>query len=298
MLKLLGFRGRKADEIQISGREGYKWVWVDIFSPEKEEIQEVSKAFSIPLDDLEEMLDLEEVPRMEREKDYTALFFKIPVSGDIVSTMAAILGKGYLITFHKSKAKTAKRAFSRAKRNPPKGPWEAVKLILEEAVDHYERIDDVVERRLDRLEEEIIKGKLDNVAELYRWRERLGELYRALLLNKSVLSEMKKQGRIDVDDIYYDTVQLIEFFSSHKEFVVNLIGLHMNIQNIRLQEVMKFLASITFLAAIPTIISSIYGMNFHYLPLSYHPLGFWLMLGLMLAFMLGGFAYFKRKGWV
>jgi len=64
------------------------------------------------------------------------------------------------------------------------------------------------------------------------------------------------------------------------------------------KKVMKFLASITFLAAIPTIISSIYGMNFRYLPLAWHPFGFWISIGLMAAMMAGAFLYFRKRGWV
>ncbi|MEG2893461.1 MAG: CorA family divalent cation transporter, partial [Clostridium sp.] len=45
--------------------------------------------------------------------------------------------------------------------------------------------------------------------------------------------------------------------------------------------VMKFLASITIIMTIPTIIASIYGMNFKYMPMLDNPYGFFIIMGSM-----------------
>ena len=303
MLKVIGFDGSSI-ETTLRERKKFKWVWVDIFNPTQEEMEEVSREFSIPLDELRDIMELEDVPRVEKDGRTMRVFFRIPFAEDIVSTIAIVVGENYVISFHEEKAVPVRRVYSRARRAPVRSPKDLMIKLLENSVRHFERLDELAEKHLDRLEESIISGKDANISSLYLWRERIGELYRALLLNKSAISELLKtkqfrQGQMEkLDELYYDIIQLIDFFSSHKESVVNLIELHMNMQNIKMQEIMKFLAAITFIAAIPTVISSIYGMNFRHLPMSDNPYGFWISIVAMLVLVLISLLYFKKRRWI
>ena len=301
MIKILGFNG-SVMETSMENRKHFKWIWVDIFNARKEEMKAVSDEFSISLEELGDIMTLEDIPRVEKEDNRLLIFFRTPFSTDVVSTIAIVIGKNYVLSFHEEKSVVAKLVYSSCMSRPPKNPRELVARIISTAVNEFSKLDDLIDRKLDRMEERIIAGEESNISELYEWREMIGELYRALQLDKSALSELMKLEQFNkhekIEDSYYDVLQLIDFFSSYKEAVVNLIELHMNMQNIRLQEVMKFLAVITFLAAIPTVISGIYGMNFRHLPMAYHPLGFWVSLSLIIISMALALVYFKKKKWI
>ena len=53
---------------------------------------------------------------------------------------------------------------------------------------------------------------------------------------------------------------------------------------------MKFLAVITIVLTVPTIVTSAFGMNFDVIPLGHHPFGFWIICGISLVLaILAGF---------
>ena len=63
-------------------------------------------------------------------------------------------------------------------------------------------------------------------------------------------------------------------------------------------EVMKVLSIIATIAMPLTVISSIYGTNFHFLPGADNPNGFWIMLTAMAALSFSLLFFLKRRGWV
>jgi magnesium transporter len=63
-----------------------------------------------------------------------------------------------------------------------------------------------------------------------------------------------------------------------------------------LNVVMKFLASITIVLSIPTIVTSFYGMNVN-LPFATHPLAYLIVIGIFVAIALGVIYLFIRRDW-
>jgi magnesium transporter len=61
---------------------------------------------------------------------------------------------------------------------------------------------------------------------------------------------------------------------------------------------MKTLTIMAFVTFPLTLVSSIFGMNTHYLPIVGLPGDFWIVTGTMLALAICFFLYFKRKGWL
>ncbi len=279
----------------IKSRKFRNFRWVDIFNPTEDEIEKASKEFGISLSDIKDFLDSDDVPRIGRESKRTIVFFRVLTKSSEMTTISAIIGRKFLLTFHEEKARSLAKVFQDKK--PAKSQFDIIQRILDESVKELEKLSDRIEKRTDMLEESLIKMGRVEVAELYRLRELVGSIYRSLILNKTVLSELSHISAV-FQDLYYDTLQLIDLYASHKDSVTNLIDLHMNIENIRLQEVMKMLAAITAIAAIPTIISSIYGMNFRHIPFSQQPYGFHATILAMLMLMAVAYLFFKKKGWI
>ncbi len=60
----------------------------------------------------------------------------------------------------------------------------------------------------------------------------------------------------------------------------------------------KKLTAWAAIIAVPTLISSVYGMNFHLFPTDREIPGFWFALGLMLVLGVGLYLFFKRRNWL
>ena len=65
-----------------------------------------------------------------------------------------------------------------------------------------------------------------------------------------------------------------------------------------LNKTMKFLTALTLIIMIPTLLASIYGMNFKFIPLADGQYGFYIILGLMAISLLATLSYFWRKKWL
>lgn len=102
----------------------------------------------------------------------------------------------------------------------------------------------------------------------------------------SYFSELKEQANFMIDDIDFD---LQQFESS-----INLI---FNIQNHRLNEVMKTLTIISVIFIPLTFLAGIYGMNFKNMPELETQYGYFVVLGVMIFIVLIGFYYFKKSKW-
>lgn len=115
-----------------------------------------------------------------------------------------------------------------------------------------------------------------------------------LLKSDKVDMEMKKKITIVLKDLN----SLIEYTTVNMNMLDNIQGLFTNQINIEQNKTIKLFTVVTVAMMPPTLIASIYGMNFRYMPeLSWH-LGYPLALGLMVLSTIIPILYFKKKGWL
>jgi magnesium transporter len=104
-------------------------------------------------------------------------------------------------------------------------------------------------------------------------------------------------------------VQALDLAESYKESVNSLVELYLSDQSNRMNEVMKVLTIISSIFIPLSFVVGLYGMNFqrenphggiNYLnmPELYHPLGYPILLGILLLVVVGQLVYFYRKGWL
>ena len=96
-----------------------------------------------------------------------------------------------------------------------------------------------------------------------------------------------------LEDVMTDNKQAIEMSGIYSDILSGMMDAFASIISNNLNMVMKFLASITIILAIPTVVASFWGMNVH-VPLGGHPLGFWGVLAISALFA-GGSAFLLWK---
>ena len=81
-----------------------------------------------------------------------------------------------------------------------------------------------------------------------------------------------------MEDTQVEMDQAIEMCSISRSVLNSMMDAFGSIINNNVNAIMKTLAVVTIVLSIPTLVASVYGMNFSYLPLSNDPNGFWIML--------------------
>lgn len=300
-------------------------IWLDLIDPTVEEVREVQQGISITLPTKAEMEEIELSARLYREED--ALFMTMTALAHLdtenpIKTPVTFILKGpSLVTVHYVEPKPFLAYLSRAQR--PGGlahhNGEQVMLGLIEAM--IDRTADALERvgnEMDLMSREVFKKghqkankKTRNLEALIAQVGQKGEMLTMVqesLVSASRLiayfaatqdtSEDNRTTKQLMRVIQRDATSLGEHaraLSGRLDFLLNAT---LGLINLEQNQIIKIfsVAAVVFLP--PTLVASIYGMNFDFMPELGWQLGYPWALGLMVLSAFLPFLYFKRKGWL
>ncbi|MBA3431950.1 MAG: magnesium transporter, partial [Actinobacteria bacterium] len=123
------------------------------------------------------------------------------------------------------------------------------------------------------------------------------QLLRAALAGDDALSVSKSERKL-FRDVLDHLDRIGDQVHSIGDLVDAAIDLRRSAQTATLSEVNKKLTAWAAIIAVPTLISSTYGMNFSLVPEDQTLLGFWFALALMAVSATTLFVFFKRRGWL
>ena len=316
MLKIIGYDGEEIETMNIDDidNEDYNVIWVDCYDPSDEELLQLSKNIGIEIEELKIGLDELEVPRVEEEDEYYLIIYKAPLfEEDITTTSFGIFIKDNIIlTIHIDKINSIGKIYSLLKTKKPKtfldrGKGFFLYSLLNQITISYSRIMLNLDDEIDRLEEVLLQHQDKNITtEILQLRKTLVYFHKALVSNKDVLSILKRKylpittqdDREHIEDLYYDTLQLIDMETTYRELLVSMMDMGISLENIRMNQIMKILTMITALFAIPMWITGIYGMNFEYMPLLNNPFGFWIIFGITIISIIFVLYIFSIEKWI
>ncbi len=308
------------DRLERGGLEALSSaVWVDLLEPTPEEEQAVERLLRLELPTREEMQEIEASSRLYR--DSGAVFVTAPVvtnadSQDPRSTAVTfVIQANRTVTVRYGNPLSFVTFAARAMRQRGFATSGAAVLLglLETIVD---RLADVLERiggDLDGLSRQIFAGPdeaapdLQNVLRAIGRHGDLTSKMRDSLLGiarilgfiaheRDVLSGA--EARMRLDTLSSDVRSLNEhagFLSGKINF---LLDATLGMINIQQNNTIRMFSVVAVIFLPPTLIASIYGMNFEHMPELSWPWGYPLALALMVASAVLPHAIFKRRGWL
>ena len=294
-------------------------VWVDLHAPTSDEIHEIEERFGIEMPTREEMQEIELSSRLYDEDG--ALFMTVSVltkaTTDAPQTTAVtfILVKKTLITVRYADPVPFKTFIRRVKRSPSlANSAEAVLFgLLEQIVDRLADLMEQTATDLEGLSNQVFispdeKNSDADHRETLRQIGRTGNLSgkaKDSLLNLhrlglflSTQARLKKDAKARLKILSRDIVSITE----HANFIANkvtfLLDATLGMISLEQNNIIKIfsVAAAAFLP--PTLIASIYGMNFEFMPELGWEFGYPVAIGLMVLSAVLPLLYFKRKGWL
>lgn len=224
--------------------------------------------------------------------------------------MNAFLGKNFLVTHHYEFSPAIRYVKELCIKNPmmlQRGPDYLFHIIIDGIVDNYTPVIDYFDARLDELEAGIFEDfqaiMLSKILELKKGIVRLRRVttYQREILNRLSRGEftlISNEEMIYYRNVYDHLVRITDLVESYRENVSGLLEAYLSVNSNRMNQVMKVLTVISTIFLPLTFISSIYGMNFHFMPELEWKYGYefiWLIIVLIgLSMMM----YFRRKGWL
>ncbi|MGQ0429401.1 MAG: magnesium transporter CorA family protein [Gammaproteobacteria bacterium] len=297
-------------------------VWVDLLEPTLSEERAVERLLAIDVPSREEMREIETSSRLYEENGTlymtATVVTKIDTDRPETAAVTFILSHNRLITNRYVDPLPFRRFIAYSERHPaaatnaPAILAGLLESIIERTADVLERVglglDDLSANVFTSAQKDVarardLRGVMERIGRdgdlTSKARESLVTLGRQLtFLQQSTAIQMPKDLQARYRSMSRDVLAL----SDHASFLANkssfMLQATLGLINIEQNNIIKIfsVAAVAFLP--PTLVASIYGMNFHFMPELDWPFGYPLALGIMLASAVLPYIYFRRRGWL
>ncbi len=261
--------------------------WVNIINPDDDEMEEIMALTGIEQDFLKAALDDEESSRIEIEDNgHVLLIIDIPIAekdGDnIIYTtlpLAFIVTDSYIVTVCLKENTIVKEFASGMVKNVnTKMRTRFVLQLFYKVASRYLQYLKQIDKKSSEIETTLQKTmKNQELIQLFDLEKSLVYFTTSLRANELVMRKISRGKIITLyeddedllDDVIVEIQQAIEMSNIYSNILSGTMDAFASIISNNLNIVMKFLASITIVMTIPTIVASIYGMNVPGLPFAH-----------------------------
>lgn len=267
--------------------------WIQLTDPSLDELELISSRFEIDIADVRAAMDADESSRVDIEDDYTLILVDIPIieiRNDQKAYTAIPLGilllDDYIITICAEETPVLQYFVNSTVREfSTKKQMRFVYQILYRTCMVYQLYLRTIDSKRTEIEERAQEDvKEEDLVTLHELESNLVYFATSLRANGAVIDRLSRYSRVRqfpedkdlLDDVKVENGQAIEMTIIYRDIIHGTRELLSNIIDIRLNNVMKYLAAITIVMAIPNIISGFYGMNVdaRWVPLQSFPYAF------------------------
>ncbi|MGU9979691.1 magnesium transporter CorA family protein [Phreatobacter sp. HK31-P] len=298
-------------------------VWVDLFQPTVDEDKALERCLGIEIPSREEMLEIEPSSRLYVDHGVRYMTSTVLCNTDLgtpkLTQISFVMAPNRLITVRYDTPKPINLFLNRAQKpgtvhaNPESILTGLLDTIVDRLADILEKVGEEIDQASGQVFSKEIgnKSRASNIEEVLqilgtkggfisKIRESLVSINRLLLflateiegtkVSKDVRVVLKSQSR-DVESL----TQHCDALSSKITFLLNaVLGLVANEQS----NIIKIFAVLSVVLMPPTLIGTVYGMNFKHMPELGWELGYPLALGMMLLSGVAPYWWFRKKGWL
>ncbi len=291
-----------------------KGCWINLINPTLQEINTLCNSIGVLEEFLRYPLDQEERARIDAEDDQTLIVIDLPVVEKDDNNMGGfstiplgmiVVRDDYFITVS-TQDNPIIREFVDCK---VKGFFTFKKTrfilqILYKIATYYLTYLKYINRETDKAEHKLQKSMRNKeLVKLLELEKSLVYFTTSLKSNEVVMEKLMRSKCIKMyeedEDILEDAIvenrQAIEMGTIYRDILGGTMDAYASIISNNLNIVMKFLASVTIVLSIPTIVSGLWGMNVEGLPFATSPYGFWIVLGVVFAISFTAWLLLKKK---
>jgi magnesium transporter len=293
----------------------HSFIWIGLHDPTQEELDKVADEFKLHKLAVEDALKAHQRPKVEEYDDSKFVVLKTVrydeqtqqiELGDVMM----FVGDSFIVTVRHGKGRALADVRKRLESEHEMldcGPSSVLYAICDRVVDDYSEIALAVEEDIEEVEEQVFSPVRRNVASrIYNLKREVIEFRRAVLplVEPMVTLATGEEGHIhekmrpffrDVADHAMRVSDQVEGFN---DLLTSVLNANLTQVSVQQNEDMRRISSWVAIAAVPTAIAGIYGMNFDHMPELHWRLGYPAALLLMAGICGLLFRAFKRSGWL
>jgi magnesium transporter len=304
-------------------------AWIGLYKPTQEELASVAGEFGLHPLAVEDAVEAHQRPKIER---YAGTLFVVLKAARYIDESETVefgeidvfMGKDFVVAVRHGEAAALGEVRRRLEGNPEllrRGPEAILYAIMDRVVDGYAPVVEGLENDIDEIEDEVFSGNARVSRRIYELSREVIEFQRATQPLPGMLAGLiegfEKHG-VDPElqrhlrDVQDHTLRVVEQVDGFRELLHNILNVNFTLVGLSQNEEVKTLTEasiaqndqvkkISAWAAIlfaPTLVGTIYGMNFDHMPELHWTLGYPFALALMVLVSLSLYAVFKARGWL
>jgi magnesium transporter len=311
-----------SDALGAARRAG-GFVWIGLHEPTESEFALVSQEFGLHPLAVEDALKAHQRPKLEVYDDSLFMVLKPVVyepDSDAVSTgeVMVFLGDAFVVTVRHGEGSPLGAVRRRLEDEPEllrKGPTAVLYAIADAAVDHYLDVSTELQTDLEELETEVFSpaggGSRHTASRIYAFKRQILEFRRATgplapPLNRlagtgvstAAVPFVDDRARPFFRDVNDHLSRVNESVEGLDRLVSDVLSAHLAQMSVRQNDDMRKISAWAAMAAVPTMVAGVYGMNFDHMPELHWTWSYPAVIAVLALLEVFLHRLFKRRGWL
>lgn len=290
-------------------------LWLNVHGLHQPDVMtQIGQRFGLHPLVLEDILNTDQRPKVDDYGDYlfiVARFFEYDAEALTVSSeqVSLVLGKDFVLSFQERPTGNFDPIRERLRQSRGmirrQGTDYLAYALLDVVVDRYFAVLEQIGDRTEQLEDDLMQAASPQVLQtLHQLKRETLTLRRAVWPLREVVNQLARTGapffqpetQPYLRDVYDHTVHVIESLEAIRDLISGMLDIYLSSVSNRLNQEVRALTVVAIIFMPATVITSMFGMNFHVMPLLDNPFGFYLALGLMISIALTlGFVFWRRR---
>lgn len=291
------------------------FIWVGIKDPDEGEFSQIARVFGLHPLAAEDAIHAQQRPKIE---DYGDQEFLVLKTLDYVEATSQVetgdlmfyIGPQFVLTVRHGEGANLGGVRNDIERDPAHlrlGPYSVVHSVLDRIIDLYQQISLELEHDVSDIESRVFSNERSSYSqELYFLKREVIEFRRAADPLRPITNQLARDKQLgvpeeirlffrDIDDHLNRAADLV---SSLDSLIASAIAVDMTQVQLQQNEDMRKISAWVALAAAPTAIAGIYGMNFDNMPELHAANGYYVVIGAMATICSVLYVKFKRSNWL
>ncbi|WP_182545334.1 magnesium and cobalt transport protein CorA [Halosaccharopolyspora lacisalsi] len=306
-----------------------RFAWIGLYRPDDAEIRSAREEFGLHSLAVEDTVDAHQRPKLDRYDDMLFLVLRPARYDDEqesveLGELHVFVGPDFVITVRHAEKSDLTPVRQRLENEPDLlryGPDAVLYGLLDRVVDDLLPVERGLQNDLDEIESEVFGGEPAVSRRIYGLSREVIEFQRATRPLLDVLDALDAtvehhEGDVELRrhlrDVRDHAAQVVERVESHRQLLSNILSVNASLlsqrQNeqatrmtetsLRQNEDMKRISSWAAILFTPTLVATVYGMNFTHMPELDQPWGYPMALVAMLLVGVVLYGVFHRRGWL
>ncbi len=317
--------GRRAAELDdVAGLHAACQVdgavaWLTLLESGSDELSAVAREFGLPELAVEDALKAHQRPKFERYGDTLFLVLRPARYADETETVVfgeveIFVGPQFVITVLHGDATNLAPVRERLEGRPDvlrRGPMAIMHAIVDHVVDGYQPVAEGLENDIGEIEDELFGGSRMVSRRIYELTREVIAFQRSTAVLDGILERLRKDPAVDEEEARYlrdvqdHALRVEEQADAFRALLQNIFSVNLTLEtkaltesSLLLNDQVKRISAWAAILFAPTLVGTIYGMNFRHMPELRWQLGYPFALTLMVLSSLALFVVFRRRRWI